>query len=88
MHVSKPTPAPIVKGNRFGNLQCFRNQYEINQKNMVPNASTVGSLMSVQVQVRTYPDVVYVSEIFWQKSSSDIDHWNEDENVLQLCKDL
>ena len=55
---------------------------------MVPYASAVGSLMSVQVQVRTYPDVVYVSGIFWQKSSPDIDHWNGDENVLQLCKDL
>ena len=72
MHTSKPTPAPIVKGNRFGNFQCSRNRYEINQMNMVPYASAVGSLMSVQVKVRTYPDVVYVSGIFWQKSSSDI----------------
>ena len=44
--------------------------------NMIPYVSAVGSLMSVQVQVRTYPDVVYVSGIFWQKSSLDIDHWN------------
>ena len=58
MHASKPTTAPIVKGNRFGNFQCFRNRYEIDQMNMVSYASTVGSLMSVQVQVRTYPDVV------------------------------
>ena len=57
-------PAPIVKGNSFGNLQCSRNRYEIDQMNMVPYASAVGSLMSVQVQVRTYPDVVYVSGIF------------------------
>ena len=54
--------------------------------NMVPYASAVGSLMSVQVQVRTYPDVVYVSGIFWQKSSQDIDYWNGVENVLQFCK--
>ena len=74
MHTSKPTPAPIVKGNRFGNFQCSRNRYEINQMNMVPYASAVGSLMSVQAQVRTYPDVVYVSGIFWQKSSPDIDN--------------
>ena len=88
MHASKPTPAPIVKDNRFGNSKCSRNRYEIDQINMVPYASAVGSLMSVQVQVRTYPDVVYVSGIFWQKSSPDIDHWNGVENVLQLCKDL
>ena len=88
MHASKPTPAPIVKGNRFGNFKCSRNRYEIDQMNMVPYASAVGSLMSVQVQVRTYPDVVYVSGIFWQKSSPDIDHWNGVKNVLQFCEVL
>ena len=86
MHASEPMPAPIVKGNRFRNLQCSRNQYEIDQMNMVPYALAVGSLMSVQV--RTYPDIAHVSGMFWQKSSPDIDHWNGVENVLQLCKDL
>ena len=47
--------------------------------NMVPYASAVGSLMNVQV--RTYPDVAYVSRIFWQKSSPDIDQWNGVKNV-------
>ena len=32
--------------------------------NMVLYASAVGSLMTVQVQVSTYPDIVYVSGIF------------------------
>ena len=72
MHASKPTSAPIVKGNRFGNLQCSRNQYEIDQMNMAPYASAVRSLMSVQV--RTYPDVAHISGMFWQKSNPDIDH--------------
>ena len=72
MHASKPTPALIVKGNIFENFHCFRNRYEIDQMNMVPYASAVGSLMNIQV--RTYPDVAYVSGIFWQKSSPDIDH--------------
>ena len=63
MHASKPTPAPIVKGNRFENFKCSRNQYEIDQMNMVPYASAIESLMSVQV--RTYPDVAHVSEMFW-----------------------
>ena len=84
MHTSKPTPTPIVKGNRFGNFQCSRNQYEIDQMNMVSYASAVGSLMNIQV--RTYLDVAYVSRIFWQKSSLDIDNWNGVENVLQFCK--
>ena len=80
MHASKATLAPIVKGNRFGNLQGFRNQYEIDQMNMILYALAVGSLMSVQV--KTYPDVVHVSKKFWQKSSPDIDHWNGVKNVL------
>ena len=53
MHASKPTPAPIVKGNRFGNFKCFRNRYEIDQMNMVSYTSATESLMSVQVQELT-----------------------------------
>ena len=41
MHASKPMPAPIVKGNRFGNFKCSRNRYEIDQKNMVTYASAL-----------------------------------------------
>jgi hypothetical protein len=29
MDASKPTPAPIVKGDRFGKIQSPKNQYEI-----------------------------------------------------------
>ena len=31
MHKYSPSPAPIVKGDRYGNFQCPRNQYEIDQ---------------------------------------------------------
>ena len=54
--------------------------------NMVPYASAVGSLMSVQV--RTYPDIAHVSGMFWQKSSPDIDHWNGVKNVMQFYEVL
>ena len=86
MHASKPTPAPIVKGNRFRNFKCSRNRYEIDQMNMVPYASAVGSLMSVQVQVRTYPDVVLRIRDILAKVQSRYSHWNGVENVLQFCK--
>ena len=86
MHASKHTSAPILKGNRFGNFQCSRNRYEIDQMNMVPYVSAVESLMSVQV--RTYPDIAHISGMFWQKSSPDIDYWNRVKNVLQFCKVL
>jgi hypothetical protein len=54
--------------------------------NMVPYASAVESFMSAQI--RTYPDIVHVSGLFWQKSSPDIDHWNGVKNVLQFYKVL
>ena len=44
MHASKPTPAPIVKGDSFGKHQCPKNQYELEQMKTVPYASAVGSL--------------------------------------------
>ena len=44
MHMCMPSPAPIVKGDRFGKFQCPRNQYEIDQRKAVPYASAVGSL--------------------------------------------
>ena len=50
MHTSKPMPAPIVKGNRFGNFQCSRNWYEIDQMNMITYASAVGSLINIKVR--------------------------------------
>jgi hypothetical protein len=47
--------------------------------------SALGSLMSTQI--RPYPDMIHISGLFWQKSSSDIDHWNGVKNVgLMLRK--
>jgi hypothetical protein len=40
----KPSPAPIVKGDRFGEFQYPKNQYEIDRMKTVPYASAVGSL--------------------------------------------
>ena len=36
MHKCSPSPAPIVKGDRYGDFQCPRNQYEIDQMKTVP----------------------------------------------------
>jgi hypothetical protein len=45
MHAYNPTPAPIVKGDKYGSFQSPRNQYEIDQMKSVPYASAVRSLM-------------------------------------------
>jgi hypothetical protein len=47
--------------------------------------SAVGSLMSTQI--RPYPDIVHVSELFWQKSSPKIDHWNGVKNVGLMLRE-
>ena len=44
MQNCKPSPAPIVKGDRFGEFQCPGNQYKIDQIKAVPYASAIGSL--------------------------------------------
>jgi hypothetical protein len=45
MHQCKPSPVPIVKGDRFGNFQSSRKQYEIDQMKSVLYALAVGSVM-------------------------------------------
>ena len=61
MHASKPTPAPIVKGDSFGKFQCPKNQYEIDQMKVVPYASAIGNLQYAQVCTR--PDLVFVTGV-------------------------
>jgi hypothetical protein len=59
MHICKPLPAPIVKGNRFGEFQCPKNQYGIDRMKLVPYASAVGSLQYAEVCTR--PDLAFVT---------------------------
>ena len=59
VHKCSPSSAPIVKGDRYGDFQCPRNQYEIDQMKMVPYASAVESLQYAQVCTR--PDLVFVT---------------------------
>jgi hypothetical protein len=57
MHACNPTPASIVKGDKYVSFQSPRNQYEIDQMKSVPYASAVGSLM--YAQVCTHPDLAF-----------------------------
>ena len=58
MQNCKPSPTPIVKGDRFREFQCPRNQYEINQMKVVPYALAIESLQ--YAQVCTHPDLAFV----------------------------
>jgi hypothetical protein len=76
MHACNPTPAPIVKDDKYGSFQSPRNQYEIDQMKSVPYASTVISIM--YAQVCAHPDLAFMIRMLdrYQKNPG-IDHWNE-----------
>jgi hypothetical protein len=59
IHAYSPLPAPIVKDDRFGEHQCPKNEYEIDQMKAVPYASAVGSLQ--HAQVCTCPNLAFVT---------------------------
>ena len=68
MHKYSPSPAPIVKGDRYGDFQCPRNQYELNQMKVIPCASVVGSLQHAQVCTR--PDLAFVTGLLGRFQSN------------------
>jgi hypothetical protein len=57
--VCSPSPAPIVKGDRFEKHQCLKNQYEIDRMKVVPYALAVRSIQYAQVCTR--PDLAFVT---------------------------
>jgi hypothetical protein len=68
MHKSNATPAPIVKGDSFGEYQCPKNQYEIDQMKVVPYALAVGSLQYAQVCAR--PDLAFITGVLGRYQSN------------------
>jgi hypothetical protein len=85
MHKCNPTPAPIVKGVKFGKFQSPRNQYKINEMKAVPYAFAVGSLMYAQVY--THPDLAFVTGMLgrYQKNPGK-PHWNGVKKVLRYLQ--
>ena len=82
-HASKPTLAPIVMGDRYGNFRCPRT----NIRSIKWKFSVWFGYQSLNsTQERTHPDIAHVYRMFWQKSSLDIDHWNGVKNVLQFLQ--
>jgi hypothetical protein len=79
-----------VKGDKFGDFQRPRNQYEIDQMKMVPYASAVGSLQYAQVCTR--PDLAYITGVLGRyQDNPGIEHWKMAKKALryvQGTKDL
>ena len=85
MYACKPSPAPIVKGDSFGEFQCPRNQYEIDRMKSVPYALAVGSLQYAQVYTR--PDLAFVTGILGRyQSNPGIEHWRMVKKALHYVQ--
>jgi hypothetical protein len=79
------SPAPIVKGDRYGEFQCPKNQYEIDQMKTVPYASAMGSLQYAQVCTR--PDIAYVTGLLGRfQSNPGSEHWKLIKKVLRYLQ--
>ena len=90
MHKCSASPAPIVKGDKFGTFQCPKNEYEAAQMKTIPYASVVGSIMYAQVCTRS--DLAFITGMLGiYQSNPGIDHWKAVKKALryiQGTKDL
>jgi hypothetical protein len=85
IHTSKATPTPIVKGDSFGEFQCPKNQYELDQMKVVPYASDVGSLQ--YAQVCTHPDLAFITGLLGRyQDNLGIEHWKMAKKQCVMCK--
>ena len=85
MQNCKSSPAPIVKGDRYGEFQCPRNQYEIDQMKEVPYSSAVESLQYAQVCTR--PDLAFVTRLLGRfHSNPETEHWKLVKKVLRYLQ--
>ena len=85
MHKCSASPAPIVKGDKFGTFQCPRNDYESAQMKSIPYASIVGSIMYAQVCTR--PDLAFVTGMLGRyQSNPGLDHWKAAKKILRYLQ--
>lgn len=85
MHKCSISPAPIVKGDKFGTFQCPRNKEEENKMKRTPYASAVRSIM--YAQVRTCPDLAFTTGMLCRyQSNLGIDHWRAVKKTLRYLQ--
>ena len=74
MNDCKPGDTPVAKGHKFSLNQCPKNNFEIQEMQQIPYASTIGSMM--HAQVCTSPDIAYIVGMLGRYlSNSGKDHW-------------
>jgi hypothetical protein len=85
MHTSKATPTSIVKGDSFGEFQCPKNQYELDQMKAVPYASAVRSLQYAQVCTR--PDLAFITGVLGRyQDNPGIEHWKMAKKAMRYVQ--
>jgi hypothetical protein len=85
MQNCRPCEFPVVKGDKFSNDQCPKN--EVEQAEMIdrPFASALGSLMYAQVCTR--PDIAYVVGVLGRyQSNPGNDHWKAAKKVMRYLQ--
>ncbi|XP_068638422.1 secreted RxLR effector protein 161-like [Aristolochia californica] len=85
MNDCSPSLAPIAKGDRFNLNQCLKNDLEREQMKDIPYASTVGSLMYVQVSTR--PDITFLIGMLGRyQSDPGLHHWRAAKPVMKYLQ--
>ena len=85
MENSKPSPAPMSKGDRLSKSQSPRNELEREQMRAYPYASLVGTLMYAQICTR--PDIAFVVGVLGRfQSDPGLDHWRAAKKVLRYLQ--
>ena len=85
MHKCSSTAAPVVKGDKFGQFQSPRNQFEIEQMRKIPYASAVENFMYAQVCTR--PDLAFITGMLGRfQSNPGMDHWKAVKKVLRYLQ--
>src|SRR5436190_9412193 len=79
------TDAPIVKGDKFSESQCPRNNLEMESMKNIPYASAVGSLMYAQTCTR--PDISFaVGMLDRYQSNPGMEHWRAAKKVMRYLQ--
>ena len=85
MQLCSVSDAPIVKGDKFNERQCPKNDLEREQMQKIPYALAVGSL--IYTQTCTRPDISFaVGMLGRYQSNLSMEHWKAAKKVMRYLQ--
>lgn len=85
MHEYKLEDTPVTKGDKFSLNQCLKGNLEVQEMQKIPYASSVGSLMYVQVCTRS--DIVFIIGMLGRYlSNSEMNNLKETKKVMRYLE--